>query len=611
MTREIGATLLDGGRCSFRVWAPRVRSVDLHVPGPPERTVRMEAEERGYHAVTIDGVTPGVFYAFRLDGGPDRPDPASRHQPEGVHGPSAVVDPAAHLWDDGAWSGLALESYVLYELHVGTFTREGTFDAVVPYLDELQDLGITAIEIMPVAQCPGRRNWGYDGVQPFAVQDSYGGPQGLKRLVDACHARGVAAVLDVVYNHLGPEGNYLGEFGDYFSGSYRTPWGPALNFDGPGSDEVRAYFLRNALLWIDEYHFDALRLDAIHGILDMSARPFLQELADVVHARAAALDRRVHLIAESDLNDIRVLRPAREGGYGHDAQWNDDFHHALHALLTGEREGYYRDFGEFAHLEKAFAEGFVLSGGYSIHRDRTHGVSSSAIEPSRLVVFAQNHDQIGNRAAGDRLSRLVPFESLKLAAGAVVLSPYLPLIFMGEEYGETAPFLYFISHSDPDLVEAVRRGRREEFAAFGWDGELPDPQDQKTFERSRLDHTLREKGTQAILRRFYAELLKHRRERPALRRLTRDGLVIEASARESLLKMQRGSGREQVVVIFNFGRESALTVLPDDTVEWRALLDSSDRQWNGPGGAGAELAREGARVHVELRPRSFVLLARD
>jgi maltooligosyltrehalose trehalohydrolase len=359
---------------------------------------------------------------------------------------------------------------------VGTFTPEGTFEAIIPHLDELRELGITAVELMPVAQFPGTRNWGYDGVYPFAVQNSYGGPEGLKRLVNACHGRGIAVVLDVVYNHLGPEGNYLWDFGPYFTDRYKTPWGSAINFDGPHSDPVRRLFIENALYWVTEFRMDGLRIDAVHGILDFSAYPFLEELASAVHEKAERLNRRVYVIAESDLNDTRVIRSRELGGYGLDAQWNDDFHHALHTLLTEDQTGYYQDFGRLGDLVKAFREGFVCSGQYSSYRRRRHGNSSRDIPAGCFVVFAQNHDQVGNRMRGERLSQLVCRERMKLAAGVVFLSPFIPLLFMGEEYGETAPFPYFISHSDADLVEAVRRGRREEFAAFGWSQEPPDPQ---------------------------------------------------------------------------------------------------------------------------------------
>lgn len=434
----LGAASLGDGRCRFTVWAPAAEKVEVRLLTPRPRVATLDRGGQGYHHGVLEGVERGSLYVYRLDGGPERADPASRSQPQGVHGPSEVVDPQ-FPWEDVSWVGPRLQDYILYELHVGTFTREGTFDAIIPHLTDLRELGVTAIELMPVAQFPGTRNWGYDGVFPFAVQDSYGGPAGLKRLVNACHREGLAVVLDVVYNHLGPEGNTLGDFGPYFSERYRSPWGPALNFDGPGSDEVRRFFIENALAWITDYHVDALRLDALHAILDLSAYPFLAELAAAVRERAARLHRRVYLIAESDLNDPKLVRPPEVGGYGLDAQWNDDFHHALHALLTGERTGYYEDFGTVAHLARAFTEGYVYTGQYSVYRRRRHGVPARALPAHAFAVFAQNHDQVGNRMRGERLSALVPFEALKLAAAVVLLSPYLPLLFMGEEYGETAP----------------------------------------------------------------------------------------------------------------------------------------------------------------------------
>ena len=453
--RGLGAIYLGDGRCSFRVWAPRAQQVEVRIVAPGQRIIPLRRDERGYHEVVAESVDPGTRYFYRLDGESERPDPASRFQPEGVHGPSQVVD-SRFSWGDAGWFGLPLRDYIIYELHVGTFTGEGTFAAVVTHLEQLKELGITVLELMPVAQFPGSRNWGYDGTYPFAVQNSYGGPDGLKHLVSACHQRGLAVVLDVVYNHLGPEGNYLGDFAPYFTDRYRTPWGPAVNFDGAHSDEVRRFFIENALSWVTEFHVDGLRIDAVHAILDFSAKPFLQELAEAVHAQAERLNRRIYLIPESDLNDTRLIRAPEVGGFGLDAQWNDDFHHALHTLLTGERTGYYEDFGEIRHLVKGFREGFVYSGEYSPYRRRRHGNSSRSLPAHRFVVFAQNHDQVGNRLRGDRLSHLVSLEALKLAAGVILLSPFIPLLFMGEEYGEIAPFEYFVSHSDPGLIEAVR-----------------------------------------------------------------------------------------------------------------------------------------------------------
>ncbi len=461
----IGAWTVGEGRCRFRVWAPTAQSVEVHLLPPAERFVPMAGRRRGYYEVVLDGVEPGTLYRYRLDGTLERPDPASRCQPEDVHGPSQVVD-SDFDWDDDAWCGIPLRDYIVYELHVGTFTPEGTFEAIIPYLPELRALGITAVELMPIAQFPGQRNWGYDGVYPFAVQHSYGGPDGLKRLVQACHQHSLAVVLDVVYNHLGPDGNYLGDYGPYFTERYKTPWGGALNLDGPYSDEVRRFFIDNALFWVTEFRIDALRVDAVHAILDHSAQPFLQELGLALQARAEHMNRRIYAIAESALNDTRIIRPRELGGYGLDAQWNDDFHHALRVLLTGDQGGYYQDFGELGHLAKAFREGFVYAGDYSTYRRRRHGNSSQHMPAQQFVVFTQNHDQVGNRMLGERLSQLVSLEALKLAASAVLLSPFIPLLFMGEEYGEVAPFQYFISHLDAQLVDAVRRGRREEFASL-------------------------------------------------------------------------------------------------------------------------------------------------
>jgi len=392
----------------------------------------MEQIGRGYHEALVTDVEPGERYFFRLPQDKDRPDPASRLQPDGVHGPSQVV-PREFAWRDEGWQGLPIENYIIYELHVGLFTAAGTFAALISQLDYLVELGITALELMPVAQFPGRRNWGYDSVFPFAAQNSYGGPEGLKKLVDACHRRGLAVILDVVYNHLGPEGNYFMDFAPYFTDRYQTPWGRALNFDGADSDEVRYFFIQNALQWVGEFHVDALRVDAVHAIMDRSPITFIEQLAEAVKREATRLDRQIYLIAESADNNARLVRERERGGYGLDAQWNDDFHHCLRTLLTGELDGYYRDYGEFYQLLKAYREGFVYSGEYSEFRRRSHGSTSRDIPPRCFVVFAQNHDQVGNRCLGDRLSASVTLEDLKLAAGLTLLSPYIPLLFMGEE----------------------------------------------------------------------------------------------------------------------------------------------------------------------------------
>lgn len=578
---SLGAIYLKNQRCRFRVWAPKAQTVEVDVCGT--RRVPLEPAESGYFEVELDGVPPGTAYSYRLDGGERRPDPASRYQPDGVHGPSVVVDHRFE-WTDAAWAGIALPEHILYELHVGTFTPEGTFDAVIPHLDRLVDLGVTAVELMPVAQFPGSRNWGYDGVQPYAVQNSYGGPEGLKRLVDACHARGLAVVLDVVYNHLGPEGNYLSELGPYFTARYKTPWGLALNYDGPESDPVRRYFLENALSWIADYHVDGLRLDAVHAIADNSERPFLQELGTEIRSLAGRLARRVHVFPESDLNTLFYLRRPERGGCGFDAQWTDDFHHSLHTLLTGERSGYYRDFGTLDQMAKSMAGGFVYTGQFSPYRRRRHGVPAGEMSGERHVVCSQNHDQTGNRMNGERLTALTDFEGLKLGAGAVLLSPFLPLLFMGEEYGETSPFLYFVSHSDEDLIRAVREGRKEEFTAFGWTAEPPDPQSEETFEKSRLNHDLRDQGRHATLHAFYKELIRLRKTVPALARTIKEDVEATPVEADRVILVRRRSGEGDVLLAFNFAEEEKPLVLPEG--DWTKLLDSSGERWGGPGEAG-------------------------
>ncbi|MRR58416.1 MAG: malto-oligosyltrehalose trehalohydrolase [Deltaproteobacteria bacterium] len=602
---RIGARYLGNGRCEFVVWAPGAGRVELKLSSPPHRILAMERYAKGYWRTIADDVPPGSRYLFRLDNGKELPDPASLFQPEGVHAPSQVVDHDAFSWEDAGWRGMIPTETVIYELHVGTFTPQGTFDAVIPRLRRLKELGITALELMPVAQFPGERNWGYDGVYPFSVHHAYGGPDGLKRLVNACHWEGLAVILDVVYNHLGPEGNYLGEFGQYCTDRYRTPWGEALNFDGAGSNEVRNYFVENALYWFRDYHMDGLRLDAIQWIENRGARPFLQELSRRVEEFSFRTGKKRFLMAESDLNDAGVIAPPGLGGLGLDALWCDDFHHALHALLTGERDGYYRDFGRVGQLAKSLREGFVYSGQYSHYRERNHGASSKGIAAERFVVFAQNHDQTGNRMHGERLSRLVSFEAQKLAAGVLLLSPYLPLLFMGEEYGEDAPFLYFVDHSDARLVEAVRNGRREEFKAFGAGGKPPDPALEETFLTSKIDWEKRDRGNHRILLALYRRLLQWRRELSCLRRRDNEQLDAFGHEGDGLLFLHRWSDEERILCVFNFSREQRdLKTLPV-AGEWLRLIDSADAPWNGPGTLLPE--RIPGRGKLAVRGESFAL----
>jgi len=601
----LGADYLGSGACRFTVWAPFRSSLEVRLLNDQERILPMSLDNRGYWRTEVEGVPPGSRYLYRLDGQEELPDPASDHQPDGVHGPSAVVDHSEQPWSDQGWQNLALEDCILYELHVGTFSLEGTFEAVIPRLDALKDLGINALNLMPVAQFPGARNWGYDGVAPFAVQASYGGPDGLKRLVEACHQRGLAVFLDVVYNHLGPEGNYLSRFGPYFTDTYKTPWGPAVNFDGSYSDEVRAYFLANVRHWYERYHLDGLRLDAVHAIFDLSAKPFLQEMSEAVEAMTKG-GKPFHLIAESDLNDSKVIRPRASRGFGLQAQWTDDFHHALHSLLTGERRGYYADFGSVGDLEKSLTQAYVYDWRYSEHRKRRHGNSAADLPASCFVVFSQNHDQIGNRMLGERLSSLVSFEKLKLAAAAVILSPYIPLLFMGEEFGEEHPFLYFTSHGDQDLVQAVRKGRAEEFKAFAWSGEPPDPQSGETFRSSVLSWEKRSQGRHGSLLAFYRELIRLRRESPVMARPNRQGLKTECYEKDMTLLIHRGDTNERILLAFNFGAAPCSVSAGQGAPSWSKILDSAESAWAGPGSDIPE--KLASRERFTLSPASAVLL---
>ncbi len=605
-----GAIYLGENTCVFCVWAPFAEDVILRLFPPVDRTVRLAPKDHGYHSITVTGVPPGTRYVYLLNGAVERPDPASRYQPEGVHGPSEVYD-SDFAWTDDSWRGIRLRDYLFYELHVGTFTEEGTFDAIIPRLQRLRELGITAIELMPVAQFPGGRNWGYDGSYTYAVQNTYGGPEGLKRLVDACHAAGMAAVLDVVYNHFGPEGNYAGDFGPYFTDKYQTPWGSAMNFDGPGSDEVRHYFIQNALYWLRDFHFDALRLDALHAILDTSAKPFLAELVDAVKEERTRTGRHLYLIGESDLNDPRLLRRREQGGIALDAQWNDDFHHTLHVLLTGEQTGYYADYGRIEQMAEAFADGFVYSGQYSSYRRRRHGDISTDIPPERFVVFSQNHDQVGNRLRGDRLSMNVSFESLKLAAACVILSPHLPLLFMGEEYGETAAFPYFVSHSDKSLIDAVRKGRAAEFKAFQWKEEPPDPQSVETCDRAKLNWEMEGGSRQEALWRFYRELIALRRASATLVASAEVQAGIRTQCDGTLLVALRSFEGEETALLLNFG-ELEVTAHPELTAgKWSRWLDSADEVWLGGGSRVPKEFVHTRESQITVGPRSAVLLSRE
>jgi maltooligosyltrehalose trehalohydrolase len=574
---SLGASLHADGTI-FRVWAPKCRSVELVVDGRAPERLRDVGE--GVREITMAELMPGARYQYRLEGERYRPDPVSRWQPQGVHGPSMVVDPTRFAWTDHGFRGHARADLVFYELHVGAYTTAGTFEGVIPHLPKLAELGITAVELMPVAEFPGSRNWGYDGVHLYAPQSTYGGPQGLRRLVDACHAQGLSVILDVVYNHLGPEGNYLAEFGPYFTDRYKTPWGTALNFDGADSAGVRRHFVENARYWVREFHVDGLRLDAVHSIFDASPLHILTELTEAARDEGRTLGRPVHIFAESHDNDRRLVLPTAKDGLGLDGVWADDFHHAVHVRLTGERGGYYVDFATPTALPRALDEGFAFQGEWSEYFGRERGTKSSDLPGEHFVICVQNHDQVGNRAQGDRLSTMLPLEAVKVAAALMFAAPALPLLFMGEEYGETSPFQFFTSFLDPALMEAVRRGRTAEFLRFAWQGEVPDPGAPATFLRSRLNHSLATAPRHRELREYYRRWLALRAEHPALGALHKDR--ARAVLDGDVLTLSRSEpGGSAVTLVANLAGERR----PLPPTRGRVLLDSADVRFGGSGAA--------------------------
>jgi maltooligosyltrehalose trehalohydrolase len=540
----------------------------------------MQKNGEGYFTVTIEAEQDALRYFYKPEGQKDYPDPASPYQPEGVHGPSQTVDHSAYQWQDREWKGMPLHEMVIYEIHVGTFTPEGTFEAIIPRLEALVQSGINTLELMPVSQFPGNRNWGYDGVYLYAVQNSYGGPQGLKKLVDACHQAGMAVLLDVVYNHVGPEGNYLSQFGPYFTHKYRTPWGDAINYDDAWSDGVREYFSNNAIYWMENYHIDGLRCDAIHAVFDNGAVHFWELTSEKIRALEAQTGKRFHLMAESDLNSPKVVKSPAVGGYGFDAQWLDDFHHALYVMLNPADKKRYYDFGAMEQLAKAYTDGFVHSGEWVKFRKRRHGASSAGIPGDKFVAFNLNHDQAGNRAGGERLCMLVNFERVKLAAAALLLAPYVPLLFMGEEYADDTPFFYFVSHSDKDLIKAVQEGRRDEFKDFGFDQEIPDPQSEDTFNRSKICWENRDKAHYKIIRQWHEELLQMRKKLAPLKNFDKASVEVVVISETALALMrQSADGNEKLLCLFNFAEEETAWHLPDRFCKGSKVLDSKESRW--------------------------------
>jgi malto-oligosyltrehalose trehalohydrolase len=562
----------------FDVWAPAAGRVDVDVAG---RLYPMSPADRpGWWTADVPGAIAlaGTDYAFRLDGGEPLADPRSPRQPAGPAGRSRTYDHAAFSWTDDRWRGAPVSGAVIYELHLGTFTPEGTLDAAIGRLDHLVELGVTVVELMPVAAFPGDHGWGYDGIGLWAVHEPYGGPDALKRFVDACHTSGLAVYLDVVYNHVGP-GNRLASFGPYFTDAHLTPWGPAVNLDQPGSDEVRAFVVDNALMWLRDYHLDGLRLDAVHALVDNRALNILEELAVAVDALAAVAGRSIVLVAESDLNNPRLITPRQAGGYGLDAQWNDDFHHSVHALVTGERQGYYSDFGALSAVAKTLTKAYFHDGTWSAFRGRTHGrpVDTRETQAYRFVVFTQDHDQIGNRAEGDRLPVTLAGHPnrhglLAIVSGLLLTAPCTPMLFMGEEWGADTPWQYFTDHTDPGLAAAVTAGRRSEFATHGWGAaDVPDPQDEETFLRSKLDWEQPAREPHRSMLTWYRALLALRRSRPELADPRFDRVHVDYDEDARWLLIHRG----QLRLAANLGAADVVLPLGQPAAKPVALLTSA------------------------------------
>lgn len=600
--RSIGVNFAANGEASALLWAPQAKRVSLQLLRTNE-SLDLKPKGCGYWHIATAALQPGDLYYFNLNDRVQLADPASLAQPLGVHGASQALDLRDFEWTDQEWRNPPLEEYIIYELHTGAFTPAGTFLGIEERLGHLRSLGITAIEIMPVAQFPGEFNWGYDGVFPFAVQHSYGGARGLQHLVNTCHQQGIAVVLDVVYNHLGPEGNYLERAAPYFTDNYKTPWGKAVNFDDAWCDGVRHFVIENALMWFRDFHVDALRLDAVHAIKDLGATHILKELRANVDQLTNETWGAHYLIAESDLNDPKVITAPEKNGYGMHAQWIDEFHHALRVTAGHNRTGYYADFEGIRHLAKSYHDAYVYDGQYSRHRLRRFGDKAAEHEGHQFVVFSQNHDQVGNRLLGERTSQLLSLEMCKLLAGATLMSPYLPMLFMGEEYGETNPFLYFTSHTDPELVENIRKGRKAEFAAFHL-GDAPDPQTEETFYSSKLRWHLVHTGQHQALLGFYQQLIALRKQHPALRVLSRKHLDVQVDEARNILQLHRWQAEQHVLCIMNFSTEIQ-TVALDPEYPWRKTLDSSDAAWHGPRKRDRPLDHA---IQVRVNPESILIL---
>ncbi len=566
--------------CEFNVWAPKASVVEIETDSPTQ-SVKMKLQDFGYWSATLEDIMVGTRYRYKINNGESFPDPTSLSQPDGVHGASEVINLNNFKWTDEDWQNIPFAEMIQYELHTGTFSPEGNFDGIRSRLAYLKELGINTIEILPVSQFSGHRNWGYDGVYPFAVQNSYGGAKGLMNLVDECHKIGIAVILDVVYNHFGPEGNYVGNFGHYFSGKYSTPWGKPLNFDDAYCDAVRHFIIQNALMWCRDFHIDGLRLDAVHAIFDFGATHILQELARNLDELSIETGKKYHLIAESHLNDVRFISPVSKGGYGIDAQWSDDFHHSVHALVTNERNGYYVDFGEPWQLSKAIKNAFVFDRQYSDFRKKTYGNSTENNSAGQFVIFSQNHDQVGNRKNGERLISLAGFEMAKLIAGTMFVAPNVPMLFMGEEYGERNPFYYFVSHLDSRLNRLVSEGRKKEFENFYADADnVPDPASPETFEKSKLSWAVGENSESSAMFKYYKAMIKLRKTHPVLNIPDKDQLEITED--DKIFMLRRWRTDHFLFAVMNYNKHDMEVTIPGDIEgSLHKLIDSSASEFGG------------------------------
>jgi maltooligosyltrehalose trehalohydrolase len=601
--RNVGVNFDREGLALINIWAPNATSLEISIE-ETSASLKLEKGQHGYWVLKTDQLKPGNLYWIILDG-EKLPDPASLSQPEGVHGPSKAIDLLRYVApQDDNWVNYPLNEYVIYELHTGTFSEQGTFQGIIERLDHLIDLGVNAIEILPVASFPGERNWGYDGVYPYAVQESYGGPEGLKALVQACHDKGVAVILDVVYNHLGPEGNYLPKFGPFFTDKYHTPWGSAINFDDNGCDGVREFFIENALMWFRDFHIDALRLDAVHAIKDLGAVHVLQEISSRTKQLSAQTGRIHYLIAESDLNDPKYISPIDNNGLGMDSQWIDEFHHALRVTAGEPRKGYYADFNGIEHLAKSYTDAYVYTGTFSEERNRTFGKAATGHPGKQFIVFSQNHDQIGNRMLGERSAVLYSHNMQKLLAAAILSAPFLPMLFMGEEWGADSPFLYFVSHTDPELVELVRKGRKAEFAAMHNEGEAPDPQSEETFNKSKLNWSSKGDSQHASIYKFYQALIALRKNNLCLKMCDREATHVHLFKEQNSLILERGltGSKDLLVCVLNFSGSSQSLPVPKGLNLTQMLLDSSAEIESVSGNA----ATDSSITTLNVQPESFI-----